>query len=231
MSETFNLNPWITIGEHLPGNWDVSYFDSYENSASLLREDGLQLRASTHYGTPQGKVTVRLSMNRGELDHKFRDETTPSINVSPNRAPESLAKDIARRLIPDAEAFREVILERTARADERQRQADALRERLLATGALDEPGRHLKDRLYLKNGVGRYGHVEHDNDSVRFDLSLSAEDAVAVLALLAVKANAAAETDAAAEGDLIANLEAKVEATLDLIAAIEAKADAALTLD
>lgn len=181
----FNLNTWIAVGEALDGNWSVGYLEGREDAAVLLREDGLQLIASRSYDTPQGKVSLRLSMNGGEWDHKHYDETIPSINVSPDRKPEVLAKDIARRLIPDAEAFRQVILERAARAAEHQRQVDATREQLLATGAVDEPGPHYTDRLYFKGDVARYGHITHGGDYVKFDLTLSAEDAVRVLSLLA----------------------------------------------
>lgn len=182
----FNLNTWIAVGDYLTGDWSVGYLAGREDAAVLLRRDGLQFIASRSYDTPQGKINLRLSMNGGEWDHKRYDETIPSINVSPDRKAATLARDIERRLIPDAEAFREVILERAAAAAEYQRKLDAIREQLLATGALDESGgSHHRDRLYLKRGVGRYGYVEHSGDSVRFDLSLTAEDAVAVLALLA----------------------------------------------
>ena len=181
----FNLNTWIAVGEALDGTWSVGYLAGREDAAVLLRRDGLQLIASTSYDTPQGKVSLRLSMNGGEWDHKRYDETIPSINVNPDRKPESLAKDIARRLIPAAEDFRQVILERAARADEHQRKLDALRERLLATGAVDQPSRYNADRLYLKRGVGNYGYVTHGDDYVSFDMDLTVEDAVEVLALLA----------------------------------------------
>ena len=182
---TFNLNTWIAVGEYLPGDWSVGYLAGREDAAVLLRRDGLQLIASTSYDTPAGKVSLRLSMNGGEWDHKRYDESIPSINVSPDRKAATLARDIERRLIPAAEAFREVILERAARAAEHQRQVDATREQLLATGAVDEPGEHLKDRLYLKRGVGRYGYVTHGDDFVSFEFNVSPEDAVELLALLA----------------------------------------------
>lgn len=182
---TFNLNTWIAVGEALDGNWAVGYLEGREDAAVLLREDGFQIVVQESWDTPQGKVSIRLSMNGGEWDHKRYDETIPSINVSPSRKPEVLARDIERRLIPDAEEFREVILERAARADEHQRKVDATRERLLATGAVDKPGKHFGDRLYLKREVGRYGYVTHGDDYAHFDLNLSADDAVAVLALLA----------------------------------------------
>ena len=181
----FNLNTWIAVGGYLTGDWSVGYLAGREDSAVLLRRDGLQLVASTHYDTPAGKVSLRLSMNGGEWDHKRYSETIPSINVSPDRKAATLARDIERRLIPAAEEFREVILERAARADEHQRKVDAAREQLLATGAVDEPGPHFADRLYLKRGVGLYGHVTHGDGYVSFDLNVSAEDAVAMLALLA----------------------------------------------
>ena len=182
---TFNLNTWIAVGEALTGNWSVGYLAGREDAAVLLREDGFQIVAARNYDTPQGKVTVRLSMNGAEWSRKRYNETIPAINVSPDRKPETLAKDIERRLIPDAEAFREVILERAAQAVEYQRKVDALRERLLATGAVDEPGQHFPDRLNLKRGVGRYGDVTHGDDYVKFEINLSADDAVELLALLA----------------------------------------------
>lgn len=179
---TFNLNTWIAVGEALDGNWSVGYLAGREDAAALLRKDGLQLIASTNYGTPQGKITLRLTMNGNVWDHKLFYETIPAINVSPSRKAESLARDIERRLIPDAEEFRKVILERAAQAVEYQRKVDALRERLLATGAVDAPS---DGYLYLGRGVGLYGEVTHGDDFVKFDFTVSAEDAVAMLALLA----------------------------------------------
>ena len=181
----FNLNTWIAVGEALDGDWSVGYLAGREDAAVLLRRDGLQLLTSKNYDTPAGKVSLRLSMNGDEWTHLRYNEDIPSINVSPDRKAATLAKDIERRLIPDAEKFRQTILERAARADAYQRKVDATREQLLATGAVDEPGPHYTDRLYLKRDVGRYGYVTHGDDYVNFDFTLSAEDAVQVLALLA----------------------------------------------
>ena len=179
-----NLDTWIAVGEALTGTWRVSYLEGREDAAILLREDGLQLLASRSYDTPQGKITIRLSVDGNEWDHNRYGETIPSINVNPRREAESLARDIERRLIPTAEEHRQIVLERVARWDEYQSKVDALREQLIATGAV-EASANFADRLYLKRGVGRHGYIEHGDDYVRFDLSLSGEDAVAVLALLA----------------------------------------------
>ena len=182
---TFNLNTWIAVGDYLTGDWSVGYLDGRENAAVLLRRDGLQLITSKNYDTPAGKVSIRLSMNGDEWTHKRYGEDIPSINVSPDRKAAILARDIERRLIPTAEEFRQVILERAAQADAHQRKVDAIREQLLATGAVDAPSKYHPDRLYLQNGVGRYGYLYHGDDYAHFDLTLSADDAVAVLALLA----------------------------------------------
>ena len=181
----FNLNTWIAVGDYLTGDWSVGYLAGREDAAVLLRRDGLQLIASTSYDTPAGKVSLRLSMNGDEWSHLRYGEDIPSINVSPDRKAATLARDIERRLIPAAEEFRQVILERAARADAHQRKVDATREQLLATGAVDQPSKYYTDRLYLKRDVGRYGYVTHGDDYVNFDFTLSAEDAVQVLALLA----------------------------------------------
>lgn len=181
----FNLNTWIAVGEALDGNWSVGFLASREDAA-LLREDGLQLVVLESWDTPEGKITVRLSVGGNEWDHIRYGEAVPSINVSPTRKPEVLARDIERRLIPDAEEFRQVILERVARWDEYHRKVDALREQLLATGAVDEPGGTRRaDRLYLKRDAGRYGYVTHGDDYAKFEMTLPAEDAIWVLALLA----------------------------------------------
>ena len=181
----FNLNTWIAVGEALTGNWSVDYLDGRENAAVLTRRDGLQLLTSKNYDTPAGKVSLRLSMDGDEWTHLRYNEDIPSINVSPDRKAATLARDIERRLIPDAEKFRQTILERATQADAHQRKVDATREQLLATGAVDQPSKYYTDRLYLKRDVGRYGYVTHGDDYVSFDFTVSAEDAVAMLALLA----------------------------------------------
>lgn len=182
-----NLSTWAAVGEALPGTWSVDHLASREDVA-LLREDGLQLVVLESWDTPEGKVTIRLTINGDEWEHKLSYETVPAINVNPGRKAEDLAKDIERRLIPVAEEFRQYILERVTQANERRRREDALREQLLATGAVDQPDRHPLDRLYLKQGAGRNGYITPYGDRVRFDLYLSAEDAVQVLALLAERA-------------------------------------------
>jgi hypothetical protein len=87
-----------------------------DDKISLQRADGLNLWFHSRYNTPD-KITVKYGNteqcyvtvyeNHNKLDY-------PSINVSADKPAEKIAKDIARRLLPDAEKVHKLVLEKIA---------------------------------------------------------------------------------------------------------------------
>jgi hypothetical protein len=99
------------IASLLPSGFVVA-----EDKISLQRADGMNLWFLTRYNTP-GKITVKYGNtekcyvtvyeNHNKLDY-------PSVNVSADKDASKIAKDIVRRLLPDAEKVHKLVLEKVA---------------------------------------------------------------------------------------------------------------------
>lgn len=111
---------------HLPGTWSIEPTDRRPDcNFRLLRADGLRLWFSpTERYDRKGKGYVSYDRAKDrkngwiyayDADHK--ELSDPSIKYALTKSPEQVAKDIARRILPDAEALHAQIIRRQAEAN------------------------------------------------------------------------------------------------------------------
>ena len=146
---------WTWLGEvaaALGEDWTAS--DAGRRSGTLRRDDGMELTAWEEYGR-SGMV------NLSGYD--------ASIRVSPGREAEAVARDITRRLLPDAEVGYARHMEEAAQA-----KAYALGV-ARTTGALMAEGLRVSR---VGGGEGRLGTYIHDG--VSSDWRVTSEDSVTV---------------------------------------------------
>lgn len=94
-------------------------FVPHEHSAIIRRADGLELtvgedfRKTTHWSISQNFHTEAWKDSAGQrMDPAGHGESLPSINAARSKTPAKLARDIERRLLPEAERFHTIALER-----------------------------------------------------------------------------------------------------------------------
>ena len=143
---------------------------------------GLFVRRIT-YGAGAGRLEVSANPPAGTPHPRG---TRPEITVSSTRTPQALAKDIERRILPDARAYWEAAkLEHQAKTDAENGQRAAL-VRLEAHGARGYA--HELERFSVSNLPGHThirGHINHDGTRVNLDIAgLPLDTAAAVLELI-----------------------------------------------
>lgn len=161
---------------------------SHSHGVTISRSsDGLRLFFFREPNAPENKVSVSLMGPEGWSEVIRYDETRPSIGLTVSK--KGAAADIANRLLDDAVAMHETLLERLEeRASSRAAQAATL-ERLTETGALEPRSAYdAEGKARLKRGPSHYGDVEvyYGGDRVNIEIrSLPAEAAMRVLEVLA----------------------------------------------
>ena len=99
------------IASLLPSGFVVA-----EDKISLQRADGMNLWFLTRYNTP-GKITVKYGNSENSYVTVYENHNKlnyPSVNVSADKDASKIAKDIVRRLLPDAEKVHKLVLEKVA---------------------------------------------------------------------------------------------------------------------
>lgn len=120
------------IAAELPGQWAIEpNSDEYANcNFYLVRADGMKLMVAAPSYSHKNKFHIFLSPPRddGQWIGVYVNGTKlecPSINVSETKSPVQIARDIERRLLPDAEIYfaeaNQILAKRNAAAD-KQRQ-------------------------------------------------------------------------------------------------------------
>lgn len=87
-----------------------------EDKISLQRADGMNLWFCSAYNTPD-KIAVKYGNSEKCYVTVYENHNKlgyPSINVSANKDASKIAKDIVRRLLPDAEKVHKLVLEKVA---------------------------------------------------------------------------------------------------------------------
>lgn len=167
---TINRTDAEALAENLTGSWEVT--QESPGAIILTRADGLALALSGN----DGKTHVSLTGLPHE--HVRYNEKRPSINVTltPARV-RIVARDIAKRLLPDAEALWTTV---QARIKDRHTYDT---ERLLIAAQL---GVTIDDNGHARINEGAvWGDVDVYGDSVKLSLhSLAPEQAVAIMSLL-----------------------------------------------
>jgi hypothetical protein len=112
-SATFNFAKQSQeIAAHLPGQWEIApaWNEDPESPFYLIRDDGLQLflrLTDTYQYRGKGSASYsRPKDSRGRYVSIYDDGKTvlePGIGFALTKTPEEIAKDITRRLIPEAE--------------------------------------------------------------------------------------------------------------------------------
>lgn len=111
---TINVNDVEAVAENLPGAWTVT--QEYAHGVTLVRNhDGLALFVSVDSGNK-----VRVTLTGIPQEYLGYNESRPSINVTLTPARSRIvARDITRRLLPEAEAMNALVRERmTAQVEE-----------------------------------------------------------------------------------------------------------------
>lgn len=172
------------IAAELPGDWTGTA--THEWSGSLTRADGLTLHAWRPAG--DDRATIVLDAPRERIRY---NELPPRIGANLARPAATLARDIARRLLPDAETMHAIILERQAEHDAYE---NAKNETLAACReamgrAASEPVTHDPDKVHLSRLVDGYGDVTAHRDTVSIELrSIPRAVALDMLRVLAAAA-------------------------------------------
>jgi hypothetical protein len=106
-----NIELLKEIASFLPTGFVVA-----QDKISLQRADGLNLWFHSRYNTPD-KITVKYSNSEKSYVTVYENHNKldyPSINVSADKEASKIAKDIVRRLLPDAEKVHKLVLEKVA---------------------------------------------------------------------------------------------------------------------
>jgi hypothetical protein len=160
----------------LPGDW--TYSSEYDTSATLTRSDDLTLSFWVDHGSK--KTSVRLA---GIPQNQVRyNEKRPSINVTLDwdSAPR-VARDIERRLLPAAEAFKAIIDGRVEATNQYENERETLAS--ILSLAVDDTG---KARI---NEGAVWGDVTvYANDATMSLHNLSPTQALAILRIVRGKA-------------------------------------------
>ena len=92
------------LADHLPGTWIAPQrIDRPQDPQLINAATDLRLNIIREHRRYRIKADIiRITLANGRHDW-YND--APSITVSADRGPESIARDIARRLLPDAEAW------------------------------------------------------------------------------------------------------------------------------
>lgn len=147
---------------------------TYDWSATLTRpRDGFTVGIHIDtYGSTAGRLNLAYAGLNGEgLNHLRFNEPRPGITVSGLKAADRVARDIVRRLLPDAETVHALVIERTERANDADARQAALKERVLETlGAGAHGTDHSPERVYPPTRFDGYGYVSVNTDTIRFEL-------------------------------------------------------------
>ena len=106
-----NIELLKEIASFLPTDFVVA-----QDKISLQRADGLNLWFHSRYNTPD-KITVKYGNSEKSYVTVYENHNKldyPSINVSADKEASKIAKDIVRRLLPDAEKVHKLVLEKVA---------------------------------------------------------------------------------------------------------------------
>ncbi len=183
------------IAEALPGNWTVGpQSEEHPNCGwDLIREDGLTLYMhGPAYGHAESySFGLHAPRHNGDWVEAY-DETTrerlpnPSINCAVTKSKEQLAKDIVRRLLPDAENVHAAIMRRIHLLDRHAKAKDQAIVVLAGAGGVPVPSTNYSNErpLYL-DGVTLI--VGSDGTSVQIAGYINFDKAVRIAAILKKK--------------------------------------------
>jgi hypothetical protein len=180
------------IASELPGEWTC------KDRSTLVRvSDGLEIYMTQPWNKrgPNGKLEIKQAYKseawKIPASGEYADPTDyntvlPSIGASASKSPDKIARDIVRRLLPDAEAMHTKALERVSKSSEYH---DTQAANMAALGL--EPQRGDRGAPRYEADLGSYAAggpratVKTYTDDVSIELSgLTVEEAKAVLAAL-----------------------------------------------
>jgi hypothetical protein len=188
------------IAKAMGGTWALVPSDVNPNGCAHVTDGTTELSLYLYGGS--SKIEVHATYVHNE--HRTSAPPVPKINVGKDRAPEAIAKDILRRLVPDAAAWqqgrRDVIAKLDAARDARDAEASTIAALL---GTTYDPERNRRNGNDARVGWfgaphGTYGSFtpSHDGTSVSIDLSgVPAHVAERIVVLLAKWAKGEREND------------------------------------
>lgn len=182
------------IAAHLPGTWTAKAAHS-DSTAYLARADGLTLFLAAGGYRMEGQLEVSLNRPRdtGANDSGWvyvyeggNRVDDPRIKAALTKTAEQLARDIERRLLPDAERVFALVSAQIARSNAHRATRGRVAQQLAAAIGQTVPtmGERNKDRdpsFSFDAGEGGRGHgsAKVSGDTVAFSLySIPAEKAV-----------------------------------------------------
>ena len=189
------------IARELPGSWSAAPVYSGENANQYLTRsgDGLKLFFAGSSGGWAAKGRLRVSFSRPrdkrgetvalyESAPRYGQISDPEISVAETKSPAEIAKDIARRLLPDAEtvfAMAQKVIEE--RAEYHARKLAALQRVAEVTGNPLEKSRHtgeMRETFSFYHGETRLGDVQV-NSATSIRATIDADSSARVAALVA----------------------------------------------
>lgn len=183
------------VARALGAGWSIDrkYEMDGNNGAMLDHTDGRRLHIFRQYSTPAGKVSIsgvypyRSDMPTSNTEHV-------SINVSRDKAPTAIARDIERRLMPTYERELAKLRETYEQRDKNNAQREAMVRRVYRimgkpdtrdARAREQDSKNSQTRISLSGITDGYGDmtIYHDGTSAAIELhSIPADLALDILA-------------------------------------------------
>lgn len=177
----------VEIAARLPGFRMEREKDDDNHVTTLLHEDGraINISAPSYPHSDRGKLAISGYFTREQREQRSYDDTEQRIMVSASRGAVVIAKEIARRLLPEYTAMWEKRVQRVAEATKYANQS--LNNACLIAQALGEK-RPEKDSFRFFQGEV-YGDVQVSGMSIKIEARcLTLEQALAIAKIIGKKA-------------------------------------------
>ncbi len=172
----------LLVALQLKGNWTPSDRDCDRNRVELIRNDGMRLLfIDGGNWAPVGKIHVMFCRPRdakqghvevyGENRERLQD---PSINVSEAKPAEQIARDIERRLLPDAEKVFSLVNADIKRTQDTTNHRLAVLAQVCAAAGVEVPqARNVDEEYHYHFSVSPDNH--YPRAKINYDGSVSLE--------------------------------------------------------
>lgn len=174
------------IVAELEGQWTTTDPDANPYHVTATRADGLKLAFYLEGGHWNDTARAEVSYTHPRyFEVRHYDDQAPRVNVTTTRKPATVAADLERRLIPDAETMHAHILQRIADVDAYHTSKATNLERMTAAAGATAWGTD-DDGFRLRAAGIAFGDVKAGREDVAISLhGVTPELAAAILELVA----------------------------------------------
>lgn len=177
------------IAEHLTAETGDTWLASTPpyRGAYLIRDDGLSLWVANPWRQGETRGTASLNIPEALVPHRlpYSDGPRPEVGVTLDRDPRRVARDLIRRLIPDAEAYQAKLLARKSESDAHEAKLAAVESRLIAAGAARGTGDHTLTVGTYTYPPAAQGEISVRDAYARIKLDVNLDLAEAIVRLIA----------------------------------------------